>query len=119
MTLHAKEHDDRQSSNDDSIRDCCSRLNQLARMISVNRHVCKTNTIGVSVVMQIQDNHWRGPKCKTARPILCVIEACRRAGENDIGTLADASTQISSNNIDRWQSIKSHVFAVLLARLRF
>jgi len=75
--------------------------------------------LGVSVVMQIQDNHWRGPKCKTAWPILCVIEACRRAGENDLGTLADASAPISSNNIDRWQSIKSHVFAVLLARLRF
>ena len=83
------------------------------------RQGCRTNFIGVIAVGHIQDNHWRGPKYNAASPVLLAIEACRRAGENDRGNTIDAIAHIRSTNIDRWQSDKSHIFAVLVARLSF
>lgn len=90
-----------------SIRDSCSQFTQLARTISINSHGRKTNFIGVSAARQIQDNHWRGPKCKAAWPILCVIEACRHSAENDRGNIVDAIARFSSIKIDRSQSVKT------------
>jgi hypothetical protein len=102
-----------------SIRDCCSRLTQLARMISINCHGCKTNFIGISAVRQIQDNHWRGPKCKAAQPVLCAIEACRRSVEHDRGNIVDAIAHVSSTKTDRCASAKSQIFTLFVARLSF
>lgn len=63
-----------------SMTSCCCRLPRLARMISINRHGCGMNFIGVPVVRKTREAHWCETKCKPGWASVKAIGACLRSG---------------------------------------
>lgn len=98
---------------------CCCRLTQMARMISINCHCCRTNFISVSVIRKTRADHWRPEKCITARTSVKEIGVCLRSGENDCGNTGDAGMHVRSAEMCGSDMLKSRLCTVFSARLTF
>lgn len=100
-----------------SMTSCCCRLTQMARMISINCHCCRTNFISVSVIRKTRADHWCPEKCKTARTSVKEIGVCLRSGENDCGNIRDAGKHVRSAEMCGSDMLTSRLYTVFSARL--